>query len=391
MAKYQIEFSCGHTETRDIIGRVSDRESKAEWMAQGLCSECWEEEKKRQFEEQKMKAAEEAREYGLPELTGSEKQIAWANTLRQEWIKKIEKHIGQIQNVIDKNREKQPEQVTEAEKKFGIMKSVVDNILIKTIDAKYWIDNREENPIAIINEATKKELEKSIIEPPKEDREQAMEDMTIRPEAPITSLVTEIRIQDDLVTAKLPERSEDFRVILRDLRFEWQNGRWERKTNEIIGATMDRAVELGAKLLASGFPIRIYNDELQRKILAGEFESECDRWIMQYEKGFRVWWRREEDFYKESKRLPGSRWISSKRSMYIPREAYRELQDFAARYAFKFTAKAQELMTEAHQAFEAAMIADVTAPKKEKLPQPGSRPKLNPVEGEVDESLRDEN
>jgi len=38
----------------------------------------------RQFEEQNQKAAEEAKEYGLPDLSGTEKQVAWATTIRQE-------------------------------------------------------------------------------------------------------------------------------------------------------------------------------------------------------------------------------------------------------------------------------------------------------------------
>ena len=99
MANYDIKFSCGHVETRNIIGKVKDRERKIEYFKEyGLCSACWEAEKKHQFEEQNRKAAEEAKEYGLPELTGTEKQVAWANTLRQNWIAEAENGFNTAKN-----------------------------------------------------------------------------------------------------------------------------------------------------------------------------------------------------------------------------------------------------------------------------------------------------
>lgn len=56
MAKYQVTFSC-----------------EIAWYEEnGLCPECC-----------KKKITAEAEEMGLPELTGSEKQIAWANTIRE--------------------------------------------------------------------------------------------------------------------------------------------------------------------------------------------------------------------------------------------------------------------------------------------------------------------
>ena len=42
MAKYDVVFSCGHTETKDIFGKASERESKiAYWEKYGICSCCY--------------------------------------------------------------------------------------------------------------------------------------------------------------------------------------------------------------------------------------------------------------------------------------------------------------------------------------------------------------
>lgn len=39
--KYEIKRSCGHTETIDIYGPGADRERKAAWYANGICTECY--------------------------------------------------------------------------------------------------------------------------------------------------------------------------------------------------------------------------------------------------------------------------------------------------------------------------------------------------------------
>lgn len=397
MAKYDVTFSCGHTELINLIGKVKDRERKIEYFENhGLCSECWEAERTRQFEEQNQKAAEEAKEYGLPDLSGTEKQVAWANTLRQKFIAEAEKSMsGYEEKLSHKHFEENPDKKEKALVILDAMRQALDARLLKETSARFWIDHQYDGSAEkFLRVAGEKALQPPPPpEVPAEVRQEALEDMTIRPSEPVTSLITEIRIKDNLVTAKLPEKNESFRLLVRGLRFSWENGCWERQTQEFTGSALDRATELGVKLLAAGFPVRVYDNELQQKILDADYEPECNRWIFRHETGFRVWWRRDEDFYREAKRLPGSRWMSEKRSMYVPAEAFRELQDFAAQYEFKFTEKAQEKLAEAAQAFEAAMVADVSAPKTDSLPQPGERPVLtvDQVDGEIDADLRDEN
>lgn len=399
MAKYNVTFNCGHEGRVDLIGKVKDRENKKEWYENhGLCPECYEAEKQRKFDEANAKAVAEAAEYGLPELTGTEKQVAWANTLRLNWITEAEKWIAYSESRLERSHFKNhPEKAAELKKAIAGMKKAIEPRLSSETSARFWIDNRMETVSGFLTQAGEKALQEPEIKPvevPKAVQQEALEEMVIRPSESTTDLVTEIRIKNTVISAKLPEKDEDFRKIVKNLRFEWKDGKWQRDINgETKGTPIDRAAELGIKLLAAGFPIRVYQDDLQAQILSGTYEPECDRWILIYEKGFRVWWHREEgDFYNEAKRLPGSRWISDKRSMYVPAEAFRDLQGFAEKYQFRFTQAAQEKMTEAARNFEKAMVLDVTAPKKERLPEPGSVPeKLEVEEFGVDESLRDEN
>lgn len=75
-------------------------------------------------------AAAEAGFMGLPALTGSEKQIAWANTLRAETLKLA---TPEQQQAIEKGKWK-----------------------VAATKAKYWIDRRFEDKAETLTEALKK-------------------------------------------------------------------------------------------------------------------------------------------------------------------------------------------------------------------------------------------
>ena len=81
--KYDITYSCGHAGTVELYGKTSERESKIRWYeTTAVCPECY----KKQQEE----AAETITKYELPELGGSEKQVAWAKKLMESAITVLE-------------------------------------------------------------------------------------------------------------------------------------------------------------------------------------------------------------------------------------------------------------------------------------------------------------
>lgn len=50
MAKYNITFSCGHEEERDMLGKSIDRERKVKYFEEeGLCSKCYNQKKREQL------------------------------------------------------------------------------------------------------------------------------------------------------------------------------------------------------------------------------------------------------------------------------------------------------------------------------------------------------
>lgn len=46
MAKYEVNFSCGHTEVKELFGKTSERERKINyWEKYGVCTSCYREQR----------------------------------------------------------------------------------------------------------------------------------------------------------------------------------------------------------------------------------------------------------------------------------------------------------------------------------------------------------
>lgn len=83
--KYTITMQCGHDELVTLYGSRRDRERKIEWLENNcVCNEC----KKKAYAEENEKSAQNAKSLGLPALKGSLKQIAWAESIRMNYINK---------------------------------------------------------------------------------------------------------------------------------------------------------------------------------------------------------------------------------------------------------------------------------------------------------------
>jgi len=138
MAYYSGTFSCGHEGRVDIIGPGKDREWKRERAFSGLCPECYRKFKAEQREAANEKAAEESKEMSLPELTGTEKQVAWANTIRVEYLNKILEVINDSCSDNFEDNDKSEKDEYRAKRIAPI-----DFLIQNHTDARFWIDNRQ--------------------------------------------------------------------------------------------------------------------------------------------------------------------------------------------------------------------------------------------------------
>ena len=75
MANYTITYACGHEGSVNLYGSYDERDRKIAWLETQDCPHC----KKAKLIARVDSITEEK---NLPELSGSEKQIAWAKEIR---------------------------------------------------------------------------------------------------------------------------------------------------------------------------------------------------------------------------------------------------------------------------------------------------------------------
>lgn len=129
MSKYQIERKCGHIEEMQIYGATKDRDRRAEWESGKLCYECYKAEQARKRAEESAAASTAAQADGLPALAGSEKQIAWAESIRRALVDGVEKILAGYEA-------KEPEKVAMFRAEFRAVE-------LAETSAHIWIEKRE--------------------------------------------------------------------------------------------------------------------------------------------------------------------------------------------------------------------------------------------------------
>ena len=127
MAQYTVTHTCGHQQVHQLYGPIKDRQGKVEWLQTTVCTECYKSEQTQKRAEQSAQAAQVATTEGWPTLIGTEKQIAWAETIRAE----ILGHLPALRQRLEAGTEAQR---TETETHIAA--------LIGHTDAAWWINHR---------------------------------------------------------------------------------------------------------------------------------------------------------------------------------------------------------------------------------------------------------
>lgn len=152
MAKYSVTYSCGHSGTEQLFGKMEDRERKLDWYTRvGVCPSCY---------KAKMSQDVEAASVGLPPLQGSEKQVAWAAKLRIEMLDRI---VGQTRDKVRSifarieagEANKAPaEQIEVAIQENEKILAVCDQIE-RIVNSSWWIEHRSDPTNAILSDFLK--------------------------------------------------------------------------------------------------------------------------------------------------------------------------------------------------------------------------------------------
>lgn len=91
MAKYDVTYICGHTvyNAVELFGPQSGRDWRLARLREQPCRECL-----RRIDAER--AAEHAAKHDLPALIGSDKQVAWAATIRYKTLILIDRVLAEV-------------------------------------------------------------------------------------------------------------------------------------------------------------------------------------------------------------------------------------------------------------------------------------------------------
>ena len=424
MAKYDVTYSCGHSGVVNLFGKTADRENKLRWYEKhALCPACREKAIMEAREKQKEECKERAAELGLPELTGTEKQVKWALELRDKFITEVDKQIdwysaddphhlkGRILTAWKADCLKHAEAKWWINHRFGndqlditcdIMFSVLEDFAPKD-----YLDALSDEELGALTEKAARGREDLVLgeTPVKKEEVEAMEEIkaeeraacTIKPENPKSPVHAEIRVAEledgrKQVSVSTPSRVEEVVGLVKErLGYKWSGGAWRGVYAADSSVVDDRVCEIAAKILKCGYAVELPKKELVSRVINGEYKPFNPRRIMKYgDNSFIIYWNRDEEWYNAVKRLPGAKWDGGKGGMAVPGRSWALVEDFAERNKFDLSPGAQKLIAVSKEADRRALICEeIKEPETEASPAPGGIPKLEAKEGAVDESLVD--
>ena len=365
----QMTFICEKCEKeykRETYTARDHKSTKEFWRSvagtkYGFCEDCKEILRHEKLDAENAEAEKKSKEMNLPSLTGSEKQVAWANTLRLEMIEKMQRVLLRIKP------EKQPE-----------FARAIDYMAINKTKASWWIDNRFTYGVDLLVKMADEMPTEAEIEDQKAENDIYTES-AVFPEGCKFDVPAKITVKETEVST-IFEKNEKFREVVKSLGYEWSGTNWVKEIREATGTAAERAAELGNKLLNAGFPISILDEEIRKNAINAVYEPEHTRWIYRcangkYEDWFAITWEEDnEKLYQDARHITGSRW--SKPSVVVKPEYFTQVEDFANLYGFRFTQAAQKLLDKAKMARDTAVTVKPAEPKKE-VKKDGLRDILN--------------
>lgn len=158
MAQYGVTHSCGHTHTHQLYGKHTERERRIAWLSTQDCPECRETKFRAACEAENEAAAQTAEQQNLPLLTGSEKQVAWANSIRVRMLAALPAALETMRTKTAKGAEKGGIHADLAAAVNASADVFAGQMYLQGA-AKWWIDNRDTSVDALLLSHLRKDAE----------------------------------------------------------------------------------------------------------------------------------------------------------------------------------------------------------------------------------------
>lgn len=127
--KMTVNRSCGHSETVTVFGGNYTQQRAAE--ARKLCTACY---------RAQQQATAQAETSDLPTLVGSEKQVAWAITIRAQMLSRLAAHLARFEAPV-----------TDEERAHATAVDAAVARLKRQSKAEFWINHRGDDPARLVD------------------------------------------------------------------------------------------------------------------------------------------------------------------------------------------------------------------------------------------------
>lgn len=330
--KYDITYTCGHPGQINVVGPTKDRQYWIDREASKLCPECYEKQLEKDLGDLKVKWAER----GLPELTGTTKQIIRADQDRDYAIEQTKDRLRIMAERAKRRPETAPEGFDEFVEHFD---ECLKLALQDATSASTWINDG----FPLIKKAqTIWETQRNDVLHPEENAYRIAE-----PENKKTDNVAEIILYTAEGGGKYVKviSPKDSRIIdvCKAATYYWsgRNGCWMTGVTDRDTSPEDAQAYITAKLLEAGIPVKARASVIEM-VFTGQYAPRQLRFI----------------FYKESEdkygicfpygddctgnvRNMGARWDSYSSWYTLPGNEFRKIEDLVNLYGFGLSSKAK--------------------------------------------------
>lgn len=365
----------------------ADRQAKRAQAEGRLCPACYKRQQAAKSAATLEAAAARATEAGLPPLTGSDAQVAWATTIRDRCLADLGRAIAIVGLFPDDEDIDGPAPVVERADYIwlrdylsGLSSAATEETVRARLRKPYvstasslaellhaaqqaapqatkasaWIDAETARyfgsgkivsmvllPIAI------KPAPATVTPEEAAARLAAEAEAMLAPATPAPgALPVTVAVSGNTVTIKTDGRLTDA-AYQAAKRLGYSSGTLIL-ANETFGAPHDQAAEIATKLLAAGHPVIVHSPEIRASVIAGDYTPRTPRWVVMHEgKALLRWEYGAATIYAAATRLPGARYSSKLRGALVPATAFEAIADFAERYKFGVTKRAAAMLAEA--------------------------------------------
>lgn len=290
-------------------------------------------------------------EIRLPKLTGSEKQIKWADKIRKGYLKKFDlEAFYSDKEQFDKN-EKELDKLEALFEETGDKK--YDHDLYKLESIQYKLSKKikkdELLELCFLNETSSKfyietsSLE-NLLEKLENDSERVENYKADKKEEAEEKKDVQVKLEENKVTVKITNSNlggKPLKEVVKDQGFTWGHYCWELIVNEFNSPAADRAVEVITALEKEGYSIS-YPSSIKEKVEKKEFNKVSKKWVYVSNGKLGIKFPKNSTLFNHLRRIKGFEYKDY--SITFPISSATEILDFASENNFSVSDAVYDLL-----------------------------------------------